>query len=748
MCSLVSITAATLWCSSAASADERDRWSLRPLQRTAASPQTSRCIDELVRESLARHGLRPSERAERSILIRRLSFDLTGLPPTPDDLARFLADDELSAYERLVERLLASAAFGEHWARMWLDLARYTDTTAVWLESTASAWIYRDWVVRAWSDDRPYDEFSKRQLAADLVPEAPVSDTAALGFLGLSPTYWKELRLAPEVIEKVVAEEWDERIDAVTRTFLGLTVACARCHDHKFDPISMQDYYALAGVFASSQIADRATVAPEIAERVRRARKQVAALEKSIRDAARKKDESTDERVRKWRREIETLRADTPHYFDAFAKGVREASIYVRADGPDKTRLEYKENTPRDVPVFQRGDPTQPAAVMPRRFLSALAANGDPVPFGQGSGRRELADAVFRDARPLAARVIVNRVWLRLFGEGIVRTPSNFGVQGERPTHPELLDELAARLVDRGWSLKWLIRSIVLSATYRQTSATERARLEIDPDNRWLWRMPRRRLDVEAWRDSLLAASGRLQRGVGGEAFDIDDHRAARRTLYGRIQRRELSQTLRLFDFPDPTSHSPRRSITSSPLQHLFVLNSAFFRAQAQAFAGRVLAGEGTLEDRVASAYRIAFARQPTDREVELASEFVTSFSNVTEVVGLAVGHATADTAACHPALLSELKERGLLEDTLLIWGGEFGRTPTSDTSEGGGGRDHNHYGFTMCKTVAWTSCTWTGLMAARNLLGLDHERLTYRYAGRDFRLTDEHGNIVRAVLA
>jgi len=603
----------------------RHLWSFQPPRQyplPTTGPWVRMPIDAFVLEQLGRHGLAPSPEADRRTLIRRATFDLTGLPPTPQDVTDFVADDSLGAYGRLIDRLIASPQYGERWARFWLDLARYTDTTAKWLKSTGQAWLYRDWIVRALNQDLAYDEFAKRQLATDLMSDTGPDDLPALGFLGLSPTYWKELRLAPEVIRTVVAEEWDERIDAVTRTFLGLTVACARCHDHKFDPIRTEDYYALAGVFASCQLVDRPLLPADQASKVLSAQMQVHELEAELQEAK----TADPERAQTLQAEIAAIEKKTPNYNALRANAVVESSMFVVADGPEKSRLEYRHGEVRDLPIFLRGNPENHGPIVPRRFLEALSSD-ESQPFRQGSGRLELAEAIFREGQPLSSRVIVNRIWKEHFGHGLVDTPSNFGTQGQRPTHAELLDDLAARFAKQGWSLKWLHREIMLSATYRQSSRQIDAYDQLDPENRWLWRTNRRRLDVEMWRDAMLDVAGQLDLAVGGPPIDLDRVDNFRRTLYGKIGRRELNDMLRLYDFPAPTAHSPAREITTTPLQQLFVLNSAFMQCQAEILTRRVdHEGQGLDRDaKVQLSYQLVFARQATELELRLANQYLAS---------------------------------------------------------------------------------------------------------------------------
>jgi hypothetical protein len=614
----------------AMSIDEGRRfWSFRPLAaqtlpvvKTAAWQRTR--TDAFLLAALQSHGLSPSPEADRRTLVRRLYFDLVGLPPSPGEVEEFISDRRPLAYERLVDHLLASPHHGERWGRFWLDLARYADVTEQWSDCKGAPWLYRDWVVRALQTDLPYDQFIQRQVAADLMPEAAPADRAALGFLGLSPTYWKELKLAPDVIRTVVAEEWEERIGTFSATFLGLTVACARCHDHKYDPIKTADYYALAGVFASLRQVDRLQLGDPEAEQVRVAQDHVRTLEARIAALRMEQKPPADRDKQIAVAQAEAARwRQTPHFDMPGVPGVVDASLMVLPDGEHRTKLDWRTGAAQDVAVQPRGNPTAPGPVVPRRFLAVLSS-GEPVPFHQGSGRLELARALVHEGGPLAARVIVNRVWKHHFGAGLVETPSDFGTQGSRPSHPELLEDLTARFVANGWSLRWLHHEIVLSAAYRQRSDYDPARHAADPENRWLWRMNRGRLEVEAWRDAMLAVNGTLDDSVGGPSRDLADAGNVRRTLYGAIKRRELSDLLRLYDFPDPTTHAPGRIPTTTPLQQLFVLNSPFMQQQAQALAHR-LAREApaSQEHRIRRAYALLFGRQPREKEMRLGLAFL-----------------------------------------------------------------------------------------------------------------------------
>lgn len=597
-----------------------------PVVKDAEWPRSR--IDSFVLAALEREGLKPSPRAGRRVLIRRLSFDLLGLPPTPEQVQTFIVDESPDAYERLVEQLLASPHYGEKWGRLWLDLARYTDRTASWLYATGQAHLYRDWVVQAFNEDMPYDEFIHRQLATDLMPETGPDDLPALGFISLSPTYWKELKLPCEVINTIVADEWEERVDATARTFLGLTVACARCHDHKFDPISSEDYYGLAGIFASCRQVERPVIAEALYEPVRKAKADVDKLEAEIAKLKMQKPvpkEKIDELTAK----AGEIKTSTPRYDTPMANVVTEESMHVVRAGKtpqDGTKLDYRPE-PRDLPLFVRGNPNRPGPIVPRRFLTVLSrgsGESTPKPFVNGSGRLDLAKAITTDASSLTARVIVNRIWMEHFGSGLVSTPSNFGSQGTMPSHPELLNDLAAEFIAGGWSMKQLHRKILNSATWQQSSVFNEHRTRADPQNRWLSRMNRRRLKYESWRDAMLSASGVLDTSIGGRSLSLDKSRNYRRTIYATVHRRDMSTTLSIHDFPDPTQHSPARSVTTTALQGLYALNGPLLNQQSEALADRLQNETGDDDHaRIERGCWLLFSRPATQQELSLGMNFL-----------------------------------------------------------------------------------------------------------------------------
>ncbi|MGV3662541.1 MAG: DUF1549 and DUF1553 domain-containing protein [Prosthecobacter sp.] len=623
-------------------------WSFAPLKRVAlpqvkdtAWPRTR--IDHFILARMEAAGMKPAPRAEERVLQRRLAFDLTGLPPAaatsaqPDSKAA--APGQLStknsalstsassaahtpstAWPSLIDSTLRSPHYGERWARHWLDLARYTDQVPEWLDSTKYAYLYRDWVVQALNDDMPYDRFVTRQIAADFLPECGPQDRVALGFIGLSPTYFKGLQLPPEIIKTTVADEWEEHVDAIGRTFLGLTLACARCHDHKSDPVTAQDYYALAGVFASVKISERPTMNDELWKPVEKARAEVAALEKQVKEMGRKKPLPKDFQTQKktCEEKIAAIKATTPHFNMPMANAVEEAALFVvNKEKEHGTKLDYKMGMARDLELQKRGNPNDVGDVVPRRFLSAFPSKtGLPRKFTTGSGRLELAQAIVEDAAPLTARVIVNRVWKHHFGRGLVDTPSEFGNTGELPTHPELLDDLTGRFMEHGWSLKWLHREILNSATWQQSSVAAESEKQ-DPENKLYTRMTRRRLDWESWRDAILTATGQLDLSMGGPARAISDVKNLRRSLYGASDRQDMDPMLRIHDVPDPGAHNPWRTETITPLQGLFALNSPFIQQQAEVL-GKWAMGRSAKE-----VYARLFQRPPTAREAQVVEIFV-----------------------------------------------------------------------------------------------------------------------------
>jgi cytochrome c553 len=685
-------------------ADPRKHWAFQPVKEPRV-PTTGHPIDALVKAKLDAAGLKPAPPADKRTLIRRAYYDLTGLPPTAAEVQAFEADADPAAWEKLIDRLLASPHYGERWGRYWLDLARYADTKGYILTEDRNfpfAYTYRDYVVRSLNEDKPYDRFVTEQLAADRLPlgddKRPL---AALGFLTLGRRF---LNNTHDII--------DDRIDVVTRGLMGLTVTCARCHDHKYDPVPAADYYSLYGVFASSQEPKElpliGTVArtPEVeafeaevakrdaqyaAEREKRHAATlkklrepaaVAAYARAVLDARGKPNEALQALLRerdlnrfvfdRWR----TFLADAkPAAVTAAAEAVAkvaaapenptpaeaEAARWLAAGGPTDVPLSdfdkvqnradrdalaaikrktdaFKASSPHAPPrahvlndspaptqpvVFLRGNPNNRGPQVPRQ-APAVVAGAARKPFTDGSGRLELAKAIASPDNPLTARVLVNRVWAGHFGHGLVRTPSDFGVRSDPPSHPELLDWLAARFVADGWSLKKLHKTVMLSATYRRSSAVTAEAFRVDPENKLLSHQSRRRLDFEALRDSVLSAAGTLDLTLGGKAVDLFKAPfSTRRTVYGVVDRTSFPGTMRAFDVASPDQHSPQRFQTTAPQQALFLMNSPFATTQAKALASRPeVASAKSPAEKATALYRLALGRAPTKDELALAVEF------------------------------------------------------------------------------------------------------------------------------
>ena len=613
----------------------RKWWAFQPLTRRPAPPTsnpdwTERKIDSFILAKLDENYLQPSPPADPRTLIRRAFFDLTGLPPSYAQVEAFAADPSPEAYAALIDTLLDSPRYGERWGRHWLDVARWAEDHPT-SESTnrphTYAWRYRDWVIEAFNRDIPYDRFIRMQFAADLLPGFKPADMRALGYIGNAPMYHKDPRLSRDVIETLASDDWDERVDAVSRGLMGLTVACARCHDHKFDPITNKDYYALAGVFASTWLVKRPIVAMDPAaadklvwdhERLYRIKGMVGNLKELDTIAP-----ELHPKVSAMTEEVENLEAELAKDATPLTHAVVDCGVWIDGSTPTVTWIDLRPGQPRDLPIFIRGNVANPGNIVPRRFLTVLS-KGAPEPFRQGSGRLELADKIVHDAAPLTARVWVNRVWGWHLGQHLVRTPSDFGTQGQRPTHPDLLDDLAARFVENGWSFKWLHREIMLSAAYRQASRHIETAAKADPTNRWLWRYAPRRLDIESWRDAVLYVSGELNLAMGGPSDPVDTECEARRTVYSKISRGRPHAIFQLYDYPDATQHTPQRQITTTPLQQLFVLNSAWFNYQAKSLAQRVHHIKNARQ-KIRALYQDTLLRNPTPQELDQAITFLQS---------------------------------------------------------------------------------------------------------------------------
>jgi mono/diheme cytochrome c family protein len=770
-----------------AAADPAAHWSFQPVALPLVpdvhdSAWSRNPIDRFILERLEAAQLAPAPEADRRTLARRLWFDLLGLPPAPDEVRAFLGDTRPDAYERLIDRLLADPRYGERWGRHWLDVARYADTKGyIFFQDINYPWAYtyRDYVIEALNSDTPFDRFVREQLAADLLPTAQSNPRTlrALGFLTVGSRFMNNPH---DVI--------DDRIDVAARGLMGLTVACARCHDHKYDPISTRDYYALYGIFASSEEPDVPPLfetppdtpqarahAAELAKREAQladfvAQKRASLVRSTIDRAGEyllaihgmKAQPSTDAFMQiadaqdlnpamlaRWRAALERARragdplfnpwfalaALPPEQFQALARSLIDQAdsqgdkpwnpalcAALKTNPPSKledvarayshlfrqvdrlaldwsTRARLEGEPDRALPfpglesirqfltasnaptnltdnpiddlalvpdrpgqaelqklraalhdwrtkgpgappramalaekprpieprVFRRGNANQPGETVPRRFLTVLGGS-DQNPFPpNSSGRLELAQAITSPENPLTARIIVNRIWLHHLGRALVDTPSDFGTRGALPTHPALLDFLAARLVDSGWSLKSLHRLILTSSTYRQASEPSSQAIGTDPENRLLSHAQRRRLDLETMRDSLLAATGRLSTRIGGPpAGSLDQIENSRRALYAHIDRYQLDGLFRTFDFPDPNTSAPKRDLTTVPPQALFWLNHPLVaRAAEDLLKLPEIAASTDTPSRLRALYQRLFARDPGADELRLATAFL-----------------------------------------------------------------------------------------------------------------------------
>jgi hypothetical protein len=598
-------------------------WSTRPIDRFVAARRRQARV----------HAVRA---ADKRTLIRRATFDLIGLPPTPEEIAEFLHDRAADAYPNLVDRLLGSPHYGERWGRHWMDVVRYADTAGDNADyPVPEAARFRDYIIDSFNRDKPYDQFVREHVAGDILaregPAASYADSVvATGFLALSRRY----ATAPFELWHLTLED---TIETTGRAFLGLTLRCARCHDHKFDPVSQRDYYALYGIFASttfpyagseelhSKQFPRMNFVPLVepgvsAPQLKAYHDRVADLERQTTALDSKKEAGAQEQLSRLRAECARLKRTS------IPMGLPAA-------------YSVTEGTPADVPVQRRGDPANSGPVVPRGVPRFAFLDGKPAPSvsASGSGRLELARWLTRPDNSLVPRVMVNRIWQHHFGRGIVATPSNFGLRGEPPTHPELLDWLASQFIASGWSLKAIHREIVLSETYQLSSELDPANAARDPENRWLWRFPRRRLDAESIRDAMLAVSGDLERSRPGphpfppiESWRWTQHDpfkavypSRHRSVYLMTQRLVKHPFLALFDGPDTNASTDTRSVSTVPLQALYLMNNPFVLEQASIWARRLVAASCAERETIARAFESAWGRLPEPAELDRALGFV-----------------------------------------------------------------------------------------------------------------------------
>jgi hypothetical protein len=596
----------------------KSHWAFQPLLPSAlgregqAERRNGNAIDHFIKAKLQAANLDFAPPADRRTLLRRAKFDLLGLPPTYEEVQQFVNDpaSDEAAFATVVDRYLASSHFGERWGRHWLDLARYADNKGyIGVNVDRSypfAWTYRDWVVNALNQDMPYDRFLVCQLAADqLGLKDDQRDLAAMGFLTVGRRFINNIH---DII--------DDRIDVTTRTMLGLTVQCSRCHDHKYDPITMADYYGLYGVFNSSKEPDLENM-PLLGMKMGGA--ETEAFEKEL---AHFKDD-----LAKWDKDHEADRKDKPIQFGEQRKPFENKIKRLYADhpgAPPRGMVLMDREKPIEPVIFNRGSPGNRGPKVPRQYISFLKRSDDE-PFKKGSGRLELAQKIASSDNPLTARVWVNRVWSHLIGQALVRTPSDFGLRSEPPSHPELLDHLAGSLLQSHWSTKALIRQIMLSRTYRQY-ADSPASWKTDVENKLVGRMNRKRLEWEPLRDSLLYVSGRIDLKIGGPSVELEKKDANRRSLYAFIDRQNLPGLYRTFDFAIPDTHSPQRFTTTVPQQALYFLNSDFVVTQAQDLLDLPEIKNTTdTTVRLQKLFERCYAREAGTEEIELMVKYLQS---------------------------------------------------------------------------------------------------------------------------
>ena len=636
-------------------------WAFRPLERpevpsdVAAAEQLASPIDAFIQHGLAERGLPVPEQADRLALLRRVTYSVTGLPPSEAEVHDFLADESPDAWEKVVDRLLASPHYGEHWARHWLDLVRYAETNSFERDNPKPhVWRYRDYVIRSFNDDKPYSEFVTEQLAGDELPDASPDNYIATGYYRLG--LWDD---EPADRRQATYDGFDDIVATTRQTFLGLTVNCARCHDHKIDPISQKDYYSLLSFFhnltpmgdrqmnpqfieqpipaADESTEEAAQHAEEIARQRREARQNIRAIEKRIEEYG---EQSLDDLAKKdlasWKEQLASLdreAAELPKALVVTEHGPQAPETYVFYRGNP-----HAEPTPENLvqPAFLEVlDPPQPEIVPPAD--------------GKSTGRRlALAKWIGSPDNPLTPRVIVNRLWQHHFGRGIVRSASNFGFAGDPPTHPELLDWLACELIDAGWQLKPIHKRILMSQAYRASSTAVAEALAADPLNDSFWRFDMRRLAAEEIRDSIHVASGALHEKMFGPSMypeipravmatqsqpgsgwgDSPPEERARRSIYAHVKRSLLTPILADFDLADTDTTCPVRFVTTQPTQALGMMNGVFLQKQAKVFAERVQkeAGDHDAVDvpaMVRRAIEIALVRPATDEEVARGVELI-----------------------------------------------------------------------------------------------------------------------------
>jgi hypothetical protein len=657
---------ATVEANSPSVEEGRSFWAFQPVRSPTAPvvkdtlwPRSD--IDRFILARIEEHGLSPAADTSPELLFRRLMFDLIGLPPTPDEVDRFLAnvkEDRQKAIETAVDRLLDSPHFGERWARHWLDVVRFAESSGAGRTRIFEhAWRYRDYVVASFNKDKPFDRFTVEQLAGDLLSadslEESKANLTATSFLAIAPTNYElqdKLLLDMDVI--------DEQLTTTGKAFLGLTIGCARCHDHKFDPIPTRDYYALAGIFRSTKSLNHANVSNPIlrelpisesqqklfddyAEKLVPVQREIRSLQAKLKKLtlllAKKPDPNASPEARIKVEDAKAAAASEKASIDEQLKLLRQRQRDIEKDAPPDVPvvMSVEEGKTEDCHVAIRGNVHNPGTKVPRGFLSVVPIESVAKIDEGGSGRLELARWIARPDNTLTARVFVNRVWHWLFNAGLVRSVDNFGRMGELPSHPELLDHLATSFVEEGWSVKKLIRQIVLSRTYQLSSETSPEARKLDPENRLLSHAPRKRLDAESIRDSILAISGQLDLTTGGPTikpgsksefgytFNDPSLDGRRRSLYVPVFRNTLLDLFEVFDFADPNLVVGRRSSSTLPTQALYLMNSPWVTGQSRHAASRVLELASSQQARIEYAHRLFLGRHPRPAERQLAESFL-----------------------------------------------------------------------------------------------------------------------------
>lgn len=649
-------------------------------------------IDRFVAAKLKDEGLDPVGDTDRRTLVRRLYFDLIGLPPSPAEVDAFLADESADAVKNLVDRLLASERFGERWGRHWLDVARYAESSGK--ESNfmfPHAWRYRDYVIDAFNADKPFNEFLAEQLAGDLITSRDQDDRnenlTATGFLAIGAKSLNE-----QSVRQFAMDLADEQIDTMSQAMMGITIACARCHDHKFDPIPTKDYYALAGVFLSTEtfygtpriqgnrrpsgLLPIFDDSEEVDSSKLRTPSELAFMREQLEGMMRERNEAGREArearisstggdgAANLRRRLLVLNSRIGQLESDLA-GVDEFGI------PRQQAMGVKDRRfVTDARILIRGEVEKPSDRVGRGFLQILPDGQTEIPQNR-SGRKELAEWVTADENPLTARVWANRTWHYLFGRGIVSTVDNFGAMGQKPTHPELLDHLAVSFIEGGWSVKALIKEIVMSRTYQMSSEHQFANFEKDPENKFLWRMSQRRLDAESIRDAMLAVSGNLvkERPSASPVATIGEGNLQRlrfmepgeegdsvRSVYLPIVRDFIPEALALFDFAEPSLVTGSRDETTVPSQGVFLMNSDFVAEQAEGLARRLNQSQVKNPQRnLEHAFEIALGRVPTEGEKDSIKAFFQKFKQIAveEKMSVAASRYLASVSFCQALLAS-----------------------------------------------------------------------------------------------